>query len=94
MKKILFILFFLSLTSTIYSQNFQITGQVNDTANSSLPGAGVTLLNPLDSSIVDGTLTDINGNFTLNNVTAGKIILKISFLGFRDKYLNREITNQ
>ena len=94
MKKIFLTFIFLIVVLIAYSQDIQITGQVNDNTGQSLPGAGVTLLKPVDSILVAETISDVNGNFIFNNVHPGKILLKISFLGYNDLYIKKEITSQ
>ena len=59
-----------------------IRGKVVDQiSQSTLPGASVILLN---SSPLNGTATDINGNFKLINVPVGMQTLKISFMGYKE----------
>lgn len=72
-----------SATSQQPTQN--IRGQVVDKAtNNSLPGANVVVV---DSDPLIGTTTDANGYFTLEEVPAGRVSLKVSFLGYDTKYL-------
>ena len=79
MRKIILTLVFFNLIHNSFSQDFRITGQVNDSIGQSMPGAGISLLHFRDSALIAGTVTDINGNFILNKVSPGKIFLKISF---------------
>ena len=58
---------------------------VDAVTNSTLIGAYVTIVN---SNPLKGTTTDIDGNFTINNVSIGRIDLKISYIGYEDRYLN------
>ena len=78
---ILFILF--GINSGIAQTLTQtIRGKVVDQiSQSTLPGASVILLN---SSPLNGTATDINGNFKLINVPVGMQTLKISFMGYKE----------
>ncbi len=92
-KTILTILFLISVFTT-KSQDFKITGKVTDNKGQTLPGAGIALLQPNDSVIVFGTVSDGNGDFVFNMLPTGKFLLKISFLGYNDLYINKEITNQ
>ncbi len=92
-KTVLTIIFLISVFTT-KSQEFQITGKVTDNKGQTLPGAGIALLQPNDSVIVFGTVSDENGNFVFNMLPTGKFLLKISFLGYNDLYINKEITNQ
>ncbi len=56
-----------------------IKGQVIDSqTNEVLPGANVFI-----KATKQGASTDINGNFTISNVTPGKYTLTISFVGYK-----------
>ncbi len=58
-----------------------IRGKVTETGNKEgLPGTTIVLAG---SAI--GTVTDFNGDFTLQNLPAGKQIIEISFLGYSKK---------
>lgn len=62
---------------TMFSQT--ITGKVTDNDNLPLPAANVMV-----SGTQNATGTDIDGNYTLNNVPAGAVI-EFSFVGFATK---------
>ena len=94
MRKIILTLVFFNLIHNSFSQDFRITGQVNDSTGQSMPGAGISLIQSRDSAFIAGTVSDANGNFIFNNVSPGKIFLKISFLGYNDLYIKKEIANQ
>ena len=59
-----------------------------------MPGAGISLFQSKDSVLITGTVSDATGNFIFNNLSPGKIFLKISFLGYNDLYIKKEIANQ
>ncbi len=68
-----------------FSQNHTqaIRGQVLDnTTQSSLPGANVVVL---DTEPLIGTTTDSQGYFTLSGVPAGRVSLRVSFIGYHTK---------
>lgn len=82
MKKLLMVAtLFISLSSV--AQKFTIKGQLVDSVGQSLPGATVLLLNPSDSSLVNFSVSDPQGNFEIKNVNKGKHLFKVTFLGFR-----------
>ncbi len=83
----------LSVTGA-FSQVFQITGHVIDSTASALPGAGVALLRTVDSVLIAGTSTDANGNFVFGSVVPGKVIIKVSYLGFNDRFIPKEVTDK
>ena len=78
MKKLLSVLFMLGLTlASVYAQNIQVKGTVaSGTDNSPLPGVNVVLKG--NTSV--GTITDIDGNFSLS--VPADAVLTISYIGF------------
>ena len=72
----------------IFSQNITQTvkGQVIEKQTlAPLPGATVILL---ETDPVVGTITDINGYFTLENVPVGRVSLQVRFIGYHTATLN------
>ena len=72
------------LLTTLFISNFSfgqqiVTGIVKDETGETIPGATVLELNTNN-----GSVTDIDGNFSLT-VLSGEAILSISFLGFATK---------
>lgn len=91
MKKTIFLLLFsICFTSAIYAQLLgTIKGKVVD-SESKNPLSNVTVK-------VTGTaikqLTDVDGNFTLNNVPIGNQLVQISFNGYESQSYPTSITN-
>ena len=56
--------------------------------------ANIVVLSPNDSSLINGTITDINGDFTLQDLNFGKYILEIRFIGYQTKSFDLEISSQ
>ena len=82
-KNILIFLFFLFITD-LYSQN--ITGQVIDKkSKETLIGANVKIIDGV------GTTTDIDGNFTLTNITNLPIKIECSYIGYQKQTI--EVVN-
>ncbi|WP_281614760.1 TonB-dependent receptor [Flammeovirga sp. SubArs3] len=75
---ILFILTFF-ITNVANAQDITVKGIVHDPKGITIPGASVSVVNELK-----GTISDIDGKFTVSNVKVGDIIL-ISFIGY-EKY--------
>lgn len=66
----------------------RIRGTVLDQATGDpLPGANIIVLN---TSL--GTATDLNGEFTLNYVPAGKVTLRISYVGYQPSLREVDVT--
>lgn len=81
--RLLIVLVFLSTSVQLQAQLTQtIRGTVVDQITQSpLPGASVVLIN---SQPLEGTTTDVDGNFRLPQVPVGVQALRISFIGYKD----------
>lgn len=83
MKKTqIIILFFIALTSYLNAQQLSQTvrGTVLD-KDSQVPLIGATVIR-IDASIENGTTTDINGHFVLENIPVGRHSFQISYIGY------------
>ncbi|MBU3026751.1 MULTISPECIES: outer membrane beta-barrel family protein [Zobellia] len=82
MKRFLCPLFFMFFfNGVLYSQELSITGVVNDEEDHAVSFANVLLLSATDSSLVTGTSTDEAGAYELQNITAGRYLIKASYIG-------------
>ena len=78
MKKLIVVLSLLLSVSILFAQNVQtIKGKVTDEKNESIPGANVLMKGSTWS-----TVTDVNGNYTINNIPENAI-LQFSFVGMK-----------
>ena len=69
-----------------YSPQGTIKGVVIDEQDQTpIEYVNVVLFKSKDSSMVDGTVTDIDGRYTLDKVPFGKYYLEFDFIGFRKK---------
>jgi hypothetical protein len=85
LKWLMLLLFLTNLSATAQEITQTIRGTIIDQdTRSTLPGANIVVLN---SDPVLGTVTDIDGNFRIDNVAIGRVTLKISFIGYEDKTL-------
>ena len=85
------ILFTLFLLTTVLSQaQLSISGTVTD-KNNNEPLVGVNIR---VDELSFGTVTDINGNYTLNNLPKGELIFKFSYVGFKTVYKNVFFANE
>lgn len=64
-----------------------IKGKIISQNKEPLPGASVFVLSMRDSSIITGTSGDLDGNFSISGITRRRILIKISFIGYKDKFL-------
>jgi len=92
MKIYLSFLLFLFCLSISLSQNCSINGLIvdNDTgetipmANVSLKKQTETIINGISNkTLVKGSVSDVNGNFTIQNIVPGEYILECSFIGYK-----------
>ena len=86
------IIFFFSILIHLpcVSQNMALTGIVNDSDNSPIAYANVTLSRVDDGSFLYGTSTNEEGKFLIEDIKSNSYSLKITYLGFKDykKVLN------
>lgn len=75
-KTVGLILCFLLAATTLMAQNIQVRGSVKDPSGESIIGASI-----LVKGTSNGTITDIDGNYTLGNVAVGSSI-DVSYIGY------------
>lgn len=85
-----FTLFFFFLTCTVFSSfgqvngGYEITGVVVDSASKQpIEYASVAVYKKKDSLLISGSITNLNGEFVIKGVPAGKYILKSNFIGYK-----------
>lgn len=92
MKTIFKTMFVMALFCLFGSYSFGSTGTINgnvlDSNNQPLPFANTLLLNANDSTLIKGQVTDIDGNFSFENVSSGRYLVSISMIGYADAYSN------
>ena len=85
MKKIVQIAMILFLVfvkiDTLYAQS-KIRGSVIDANGKPIIAATVLLLNSADSVLVKGTIANNSGNYSFDNIAAGKYFITSSYVGF------------
>lgn len=82
MKKLLTSLFFIALAFNMFAQG-TITGMIVDDTNDALIGASV-----LVKGTTIGTITDIDGKFTLQGIATGEQVLLVNYLGYEENAIN------
>lgn len=81
MKTILLLFAYICCTFLTSAQNFR--GKVTDEAGIPIPYANIVLLQAADSSFVTGTISNEQGDFTLQtNADDQARLLKVSFIGY------------
>ncbi len=69
----------------------QLTGEITDPTDQPLPGASVLLLNAADSSLAKGNVTNDDGTFSLDEISGGDYLLRVTMVGFSE-YLSGVFT--
>lgn len=77
------------LSSFLASAQGALSGVVQD-ENAGISFANVLLLDPSDSSLVKGAVSDVTGKFKLD-VHPGNYLIKISSIGYQDHFSNIQI---
>lgn len=72
---------------TLFAAPEAVTGIVKDDTGIPVEFVNVTLLTANDSTLIDGTVTDVNGNFTLSGSDI-PCFLRISAMGYDEKRLD------
>lgn len=71
-----------------------ILGTVSDTAGRPLNGAAVTIKQSETGPIVTGALTDSKGKFRIEGLSTGKYHVHVSYIGFKPKQQDIELSQQ
>lgn len=79
--RIVLICIFFTLNNTIIIAQ-SITGALLDENKKPLEFANIILLSAPDSTFIQGTISDKNGNFIFRNINNSSKILKVSFIGY------------
>lgn len=89
MKTFLPTLFFILLiivTSKTYSQTITMKGKVVNAENSQvMEFANIALLAPKDSSLVTGSISELDGAFSFN-AEQGEYLLRVGFIGYESNF--------
>jgi len=83
LRKLLSCFIFL-YTSFCFSQQFSVSGNLNDSNSKAIAYANVVIISKENSEIVKGSTTDDFGVFKIDNIEKGDYTIKISYLGFED----------
>ncbi len=69
--------------------NSKITGIVTDsTTGKAVEFASIALLDKATGKVLDGTMADENGKFTLNKVATGSFKVQVSFIGYSTRTID------
>jgi hypothetical protein len=87
--KALFILFLAVTLNNSFAQIKSITGTVIDSASKeTIFGANIFIISKPDGKTISSTTSDIDGQFTFKNISEKNISLKLTYIGYYDKFIN------
>ena len=91
-KKRCLLIFMMCLLGTcLWAQKVTVSGTViEEDTNEPVYSASVVLLKP-DSTLVTGVSSNMDGKFSIGNVTPGKYIFRITFVGFKPYYKDLQL---
>lgn len=78
--------FILMLCVASYGQEGAIAGKVVDQNDQPVGYTNLLLLKAKDSIFIKGSLTEEDGKFTFENIESQEVIIKASFVGFKEFY--------
>lgn len=64
----------------------QLSGKVKDENNQAVPFANILLLNPQDSSLLKGTISDTTGHFVMESVAEGDYVISAQMVGYKSYF--------
>jgi iron complex outermembrane recepter protein len=83
MKIIFTICFSLALFTSVFSQEYQLSGQLKSASNETVPYATVVLKSVTDTSLIKAELANENGNFTFKKLPSGNYLLNVTSIGYK-----------
>ena len=89
-KKLTTCLLFL-FSAVLFSQELRVNGYVKDVNNNPIPYANIVITETLGSNESNGTSTDENGYFIIENLSVGAYTFKVSFLGYTSYSITIEL---
>ncbi len=95
MKKVLFfaiVYFVFQMMGFAQSKIGTVSGKILDEKNEAVPFANVLLLNPKDSAMVRGAVTDMEGKFVVEKIAEGSYVLSARMIGYKNFVKAFEIT--
>jgi len=72
----------------------RIQGKIVDAEKNPLEYASVRLMNTIDSTVISGAYTDVDGNFVIDNVAQAVYFIRISYANLETRDVNADLLNQ
>jgi hypothetical protein len=87
MRQFFLVIIYLLAATSAFSQSLSISGTIQDANDEeTFPGASVVVQNPIDSTMIKGGITDFNGKFNIDGLSAGNYLIKMGFVGYETLY--------
>jgi len=86
-KKILYFLIASLFSITTFSQTGYVKGKVIDESGLEIPFASIAIKSIIDSNLAIGGVSDIDGNFKIEQVPFGNYNIEVSFIGYETKII-------
>lgn len=86
--RVIIAMIFMSFLMTVNAQQLTINGKVTETSGDPLPGVAILIV-----GTSQGTITDIDGNYTFTNVPENAI-LRFTFVGMEDREIPAKQTSE
>lgn len=91
--KLKFWIIILSMYVITAKATVPVSGKIiEETTGNPLEFANIVLLSLPDSTFLKGATSDEEGLFHLDNINDGKYLLKISYIGYEDKFISVEVS--
>ncbi len=84
---------FIFIFIQVHGQTIKFLGKVVDSFSVSLDHASIILLDPVDSTMINFSQTDQKGYFSIENVSVGKYLIQISYIGFQNHWIKIDVNN-
>jgi hypothetical protein len=81
MKNLLLFLGLFLITDSLLAQSILKGTVKDDLKKEAIEYTSIAVYSSLDSSLVGGNISDINGNFSIGDLPDGSFYVKVSFLG-------------
>jgi len=82
------VLLLVLFSQTINAQNITLKGiLIDQQTKQPLEYASIALLKKADSTVVGGVLTRPNGTFEINKLQIGQYVLKIAYIGYKNRFI-------
>ncbi len=94
MKKIILLFTIIFISTSLFSQTASVKGHISDTTSKeNLSNTSVSFLRSKDSVLYKFTRTDQQGNFSFQNMNAGKYLIYLTYPGYADFMDTVELEN-